>query len=324
MASLSIDINSGYVGKLTSTALEVSHTDSFIVGGWFEPTTSSVNPASIMGKGENQGFSSHSNLSYSIRLTAGGSVQFKTRISSTSDASITANEGIALNTSHFILAWVNASTGDWGIQIDDNEPATGIISLTAFTDDGAEFRIGRTNATFGFSGRPGYRDEWFFCKNPPDFDAALLVAQFLYNDGLGLNYASLTNDMKTTLGLVSWWGLDEASGTRFDSHGNEDLDLNAPIISQGPSLVTGSIIYLALNDSVSSNDLRFLEPNKNLSDSSTLTDDLENILNRVLQENLSLEDSFRTSPLLAPLNDLLLISDWLTIKRDTSQSGWFD
>lgn len=46
----------------------------------------------------------------------------------------------------------------------------------------------------------------------------------LFNSGIGKRYADLTDDEKT--GLVSYWNLDETSGTRADSHGENDLTDN--------------------------------------------------------------------------------------------------
>lgn len=44
---------------------------------------------------------------------------------------------------------------------------------------------------------------------------------YLYNSGAGRVYADLDASMKTN--LVSWWGFNEASGTRYDSHGTNHL-----------------------------------------------------------------------------------------------------
>ena len=43
----------------------------------------------------------------------------------------------------------------------------------------------------------------------------------LYNAGAGLTYSDLPESLKTN--LVSWWDLDELSGTRYDRHGTNHL-----------------------------------------------------------------------------------------------------
>jgi len=51
----------------------------------------------------------------------------------------------------------------------------------------------------------------------------------LYNTGRGKAYADLTADEK--VGLVSYWNLDETSGTRYDSHGSNTLTDNNTVTS---------------------------------------------------------------------------------------------
>jgi len=50
------------------------------------------------------------------------------------------------------------------------------------------------------------------------------VLATLYNSGLGKQYTDLTSTEKTS--LISYWDLDEFSGSRIDSHGSNDLTDN--------------------------------------------------------------------------------------------------
>jgi hypothetical protein len=54
-------------------------------------------------------------------------------------------------------------------------------------------------------------------------------ASNLWNDGVGKTYSQLTTAQKAN--LVSWWTMDEASGTRNDSHGTNHLTDNNTVES---------------------------------------------------------------------------------------------
>lgn len=68
------------------------------------------------------------------------------------------------------------------------------------------------------------------------------VRDALYGRGFGIHYSDLTEDQKAN--LVSWWKLDEASGTRYDSHGSNNLTDNNTVTSaagvayDAPAVVT--------------------------------------------------------------------------------------
>lgn len=56
----------------------------------------------------------------------------------------------------------------------------------------------------------------------------------LYNSGTGLAYGDLSGSLLTS--LISYWNLDEPSGTRVDSHGDNDLtDNNTVTAAVGPN-----------------------------------------------------------------------------------------
>lgn len=69
-----------------------------------------------------------------------------------------------------------------------------------------------------------------------------------------LNEAGAAAGYSGTLltGLVSWWGLDETSGTRADSHGSNDLTDNntvgstTGVVSNGADFVSANSEYLSL------------------------------------------------------------------------------
>jgi hypothetical protein len=70
------------------------------------------------------------------------------------------------------------------------------------------------------------------------------VVTSLYNSGKGKSYADLTTAEKVD--LLSYWDLDEASGTRYDSHGSYDLTDNNTVGSTTnsyPANLQGRVAY---------------------------------------------------------------------------------
>jgi len=96
----------------------------------------------------------------------------------------------------------------------------------------SEFGIGyRGNATYYMNGEIGLVGYW---------SRGLLDAEVtaLYNAGTGRPYADLTTAEKVD--MVSFWHLNEPSGTRYDAHGSNDLTDNNTV-----GVATGPVEYLA-------------------------------------------------------------------------------
>ena len=129
---------------------------------------------------------------------------------------------------YFIVAWHNSANDEIAIQVNDGIPSS-LAHSNGLTDTQSEFTLGTMDTTsFPHDGRLDSVGFWKRILTPAEKTT-------LYNNGNGLNYASLTPDLKTN--LISWWDLEEASGTRFDAHGNNDLtDVNG--VGQAPGAVT--------------------------------------------------------------------------------------
>lgn len=104
------------------------------------------------------------------------------------------------------------------------------------------FKLGADQSGF----HDGRLDSWGFGKSPVGGIAALAstISSALYNSGAGLVYDDLTGAQKTAWGLVSFWNLDEVSGTRYDAHGTNHLADNntvtlSPGIAAGNALTDG-------------------------------------------------------------------------------------
>jgi len=61
-----------------------------------------------------------------------------------------------------------------------------------------------------------------------------------------------------------------------------------------------------------------------LFESISSTDDQVNVPNKVLTETIILNDDLHGRISIKGLADVIRLADWLTIKRDTNQNRWFD
>lgn len=345
-------------------SLQISDTDSYIFGGWVKIVIGGGNQGNqIFGmKGgdtnttKSYGFSRNGNgVSSVIRF-------FARESSSTVKLASSGAETVGDNTNTFVLGWVDPIAGKVYLRINAGTIYETALSLSSFTDPGGDLTFFR--AEDGTSSNRDTFDEWFFCKNPPNLAIALsYINTYVYNSGFGNQYANLPSDVKTALGLVSWWGFDETSGTRFDLHGNNDFtpDVN---IESASALISGSFLFTTLSESLTPSDDRnnliglgaltetlimsesithnfhkmlvetlslaesFAIVDQtillSLSDVLTLTDNIIKSFDKVVFETLFLSDSIHISPLLSTLTETLNMSVWLQVKLNPPVSHWTD
>jgi hypothetical protein len=119
----------------------------------------------------------------------------------------------SVNQWYFIVCWHDPVSDLICLQIND-----GAVDSAAYSGGspvtGSEFNVG---AYSGILKHEGSADSVFFQKR------LLSPAERteLYNAGAGKSYSELSSGLKTS--LISWWSLDESSGTRTDSHGGNGL-----------------------------------------------------------------------------------------------------
>lgn len=101
---------------------------------------------------------------------------------------------------------------------------TGNFSLNSIPAGDADFLIG-TNMDFD-----SYLDASLAFVGFYNAVLSSSTIQSLYNSGTPKTYTDLTSGDKTS--LVSWWNLSEASGSRVDSHGSNDLADNNTVGSE--------------------------------------------------------------------------------------------
>lgn len=155
------------------------------------------------------------------------------------------------NTWYYVVAWFDVSTGYASIQvnngaIDTDIPGAFIVPQTT----GQEFQIGaRTGSSRYMDGKI---DEVGFWKRTLTADERAR----LYNGGKGMAYGGLNDADKTN--LISWWRLEEASGSRSDIHGSITLTdtntvtqadgMNARYAGKAADFERDNSEYLSLSD----------------------------------------------------------------------------
>ncbi len=216
-----------YLTAVNPASMRIISTDTFIFGGWIS-NTDGTSAGTLFTKGPAQTAISYS-LDYGNNVPGKFSLDVQ-KDDLNNDNLVTNNTVVADNTKTFIVGWVDATTVK--LAINAGTAASHAHIRTQTMDGGGNVFFFGEN----FTGYKGVMDNWFFCKNPADMAAAIaLINSTVYNSGTGIQYSDLSAGDKTTIGLVSWWSLDEASGsTRADSHGTNDLTLTGTITQVSP------------------------------------------------------------------------------------------
>lgn len=189
---------------------------------WFEPDD--LNNAagggfpSIVGKSS----SATANQEHEIRLTSSsGGATYLT--GGAALRQIGFSNAAVVGSKSFVMGYHDSANDQIGISAGGAAFATGSTSGTAPPDSTMAYRIAARGPT---------PDRFFkgavcrvaFGKTPSSSMAT--IRDLLYNSGNGLPYGDLTTQQKTDIGLISYWMLDEVSGTRNDSHGTNHLTSN--------------------------------------------------------------------------------------------------
>ena len=128
---------------------------------------------------------------------------------------------ITTNAWYFVFAYYDKSTSKIGISINGGTPNEATLTGTPLSDAGL-FTLGAAwNGAAHDSHHDGQIDQLAFGKGT-DLDLTA-IRTALYNGGAGVSASSLSPSNRTAFGVTSFWELDEASGTRRDSVGGNDL-----------------------------------------------------------------------------------------------------
>lgn len=156
----------------------------------------------------------------------------------TTYGNVSATIGVmAPNQWYYIAAWHDSVANTLNIQVDNGTVYTQAWS-GGIRDSTAPLTIGSTYTGGGFywDGRIADVGLWHRVLTSGERTS-------LYNSGNGKTYAGLAASEKDS--LVSYWNLDEASGTRMDSHGGTGLVTEA---TSGEGVFGGGRTFDGVND----------------------------------------------------------------------------
>ena len=190
---------------LSSASIDFDKSTSFSIGGWFYDNGVNFNRfGKWLNTGNQRSFHMNGSLFYVSR-------------DGTSATTVSVNAGtIAPNQWNFLVCVFDYENGLIKVS-KNNEAFTTAVQTGCFDSSTEDFHFGKINASSYYDGKI---DSPFF------YDKALSLAEVtaLYNLGNGTSYPNLTTAQKVD--LVSWWDLNEESGTRNDAHGTNNLTEN--------------------------------------------------------------------------------------------------
>jgi hypothetical protein len=235
----------------SSQSLSVSNNSSFMpaenlmVGCW-------VNSTTLPGTGSNHRLISH-------WLTTGDKRSYDLSIINTSGTIKISALGSSLGTSSFTSVTTShtPSTGVWTfavmwwtsgqlyLEIDNTTRSNAALS-SMYAGSAALYLGARETGADYFNGAI---DSAFLIKAPSSLgngtagSLARTIISYLYNSGAGRRYSDLDSTQKTDWGLVSWWDLNEATGTRYDRHGTNNLTASASSPTLAAGIASGTATY---------------------------------------------------------------------------------
>jgi hypothetical protein len=206
--------------SLSNAGLALGNTDWWLAG-WVYADSLPAN-ACIITKDDG----GTTDINYNV-LHSAGSFQFAFRNLAGSFVTVS-GAGLTTGAWKFFIAYHDSVNDLIGVSVNGGAfttAATGGITPNSATS--APFRLG-ARATVAALFWDGRQDSMCVGNAPVGGIAGLAttIRDSLYNAGAGKCYSDLTDAEKTAWGLVSFWNLDEISGTRSDAHGSNHLTDN--------------------------------------------------------------------------------------------------
>lgn len=213
-ASQFVVANSEYLSVTSNSSLQTGDI-AFSLAGWVY-LDSLTNYRAIITKWVNDG-----NLEYSMTYAPAADNKFRLFVSADGVATVNVLStlpAVATSNWYFVVAYHDPTANTIGISVNNGTVYTTSHSggVRAGT---APVNIGRNpfGSTLGMDGRVACVGFWKKVLSASE------ITQ-LYNRGFGMDYSELDAGLLTS--LISYWELTEASGTRVDSHGSNDLTDN--------------------------------------------------------------------------------------------------
>ena len=223
----------------------ISPATGLMVGCW-------VNLSTLPGTDQNSRLISRwlvtgSQRSYDLTLTdISGLKRFKFYGSTNGTTVIEATSGQVPSTStwYFVVGWWNGSN----LYCSVNGGTPGSAALASMFDGAGALWLGAREG--GADYLNGVMDSAFILKTPTALgdgmagSLAKSLIDYLYNGGAGRRSSDFINSsLYSGSGAVSWWDLDEASGTRKDRIGTNDLTASASSPTYASGIASGNVQY---------------------------------------------------------------------------------
>jgi len=208
--------NNEFLSRADNASLSPTGTMMFV--GWFCADAYTTNMGMV-----SKWTSTGNQISYSLIYLQSVDTRFRFSVSNNGSATTSAvatNFGLPIAGQwYFIEAWHDATNDVVGIRVNRGTANT-VAHTTNIYDSTATFVVSSQNGGVGnmFGGR--IANLAYYKDGLP----TAAVLDELYGRGFGIDYSDLSADAKVN--LESWWKLDEASGTRVDVHGSNNLSDN--------------------------------------------------------------------------------------------------
>lgn len=228
-AALFASASSQYLYVSSNSTLQTGDIDYF--GAlWFKPTSLATYYL----------FTKHANSGQSdFRITTASDGKVYAQLFVTGNNFIVQASSYTANAWNFVMWYVNKTAKTLNISLNGGSFVSQTYTGIPITGN-AELRIG-----FEHSGAiiyyDGAIDSCLLAKPADGYLAsnATAIRDYLYNSGSGRVYADLSSTQKTSWGLVSWWDLDETTGTRNDSHGTNHLTASVSSPTKASGIAVG-------------------------------------------------------------------------------------
>jgi hypothetical protein len=217
--------NTEYFSKTDNADLSAADVD-LTVAGWFYLDSVSTTRY-LIAKGSST--VSLSTIDYRIYFSSGGTVNWNVSNGTTSATVSTAAGSAIANQWYYVVAWHDAVNDQIGISL-NNAAAITSAHTGGVNDTTGTFYVGVGPGADVNGLHDGRMDEVAVWKRVLTADERAS----LYNGGFGRMYRDLSAPLKGS--LVSYWDMEEDSGTRSDAHyhgQNHTTATGSPTVTQG-------------------------------------------------------------------------------------------
>jgi hypothetical protein len=225
--------SSQYLSCASNSTLQTGDVD-FWYAGWFY--TNDEASYGLWSKYANSG-------SVDIRIIASGAASYTVSVSHSTGAgqvfSFNSSGTYSVANWHFLFIYHNKTNKTLYASLGNNSFNSYTYTGTLITST-ANLILGTANDGLG-SPLNGRLDSVAFGKPTSGWLAsnATALRDSLYNSGNGKVYTNITQQQKSDWGLISWWDLNESTGTRYDRHGTNHLTASASSPTVGNGIVSG-------------------------------------------------------------------------------------